>query len=319
MHRSSADANPHLHPHPPPERTRRRPLSIGSRPPPQDAIAGETLPCDGNGDHGDGNSGGGGSGGGEHAYLAPTKRGVRVFPQLPFPTSTSIPSVGVEHSAAAAARQRFRGESYVGSLSPPRGGAEVAEAGVAEEAARRGAGAEAGGGAGAVTGGVGGAVKGADVVAGLGLEAVERARVAVAAAGVTVHSSADDPIDPLSPIDPLGRLAEEVGESCWSDGGVDKPWDLDGREAEMGAGDGGRGGAGGSARGAPLGNVGDGVGSDGAVSDGNGAVGGPVDGEDGVSAPSPADERAPRIGEERAHKMWVTMRGGATVLGKSGS
>lgn len=301
MHRWSGDA----HSPPPPERTRRRPLSSGSRSPPQGThtLVEEALPRDGHGDR---------------THRESIKRGSRPFPRTPLPVVTGV--LSPEHGLAAT-RERHRGDGFVESALPPRVGSGVSAA----------PGAKAGAGEGAGAG---------NAVADSGMEAVEGSGVVVAAAGVTVDSSAEDPIgplgptdpldpiDPLDPVDPLGPKRrpreharggeEELGETSF-DGGA-KTSEDHGWEIEKGLDGGGRGrdgDGGGSGVGAPLRDAGDDARTGGGLSGEEGAEEAPVDTEGGARTP-PADKRAPRIGEERAHKMWVTMGGGATVLGKSG-
>ena len=160
---------------------------------------------------------------------------------------------------------------------------------------------------------------GTDYVADVGMETGEGSGVVVAAAGVTVESSADNPIDPLGPIDlldPIDRLrstrrpreqARGVGEGKLGeqsvDGGVDDDWEIE-KGVDGGRGDGAGGGSG---VGAPLDDAGDGL-----------RTGDALNGEEAANEPPVETEREPRIGEERAHKMWVTMGGGGTVLGESG-
>lgn len=218
--------------------------------------------------------------------------------------------MSAEHGLAAAG-QRHRGGGFVESALPPRVGDGVAVAPVAD----------AGDGGGA----------GTDAVADLGMETVKGSGVVVAAAGVTVDSSAENPIDSLGaidlldPIDPLRskrrprEQARGVGEGKIGeqsvDGGVDDAWEI---ENSVDGGTGNGGGGGGSGVGAPLGDAGDGLRTGDTLSGEEAANEAPVDTERGAT-PFPAVERAPQIGEERAHKMWVTMGGGATVLGKSGA
>lgn len=225
-----------------------------------------------------------------------------------------------EHGLAAT-RERHRGDGFVQSALPPRAGSGVAAAPVAEAGAGEGA----------------GAGSGEDTVADLGMEAMEGPGVVVAAAGVTVDSSAEDRIDPLGPVDPLGpidpidplgpkrRPREQTrgGEEELSEKSVDagaKTLEDHGWENEKGLDGGGRGGdgGGGGGGGSGMGDAGVDVRTGSGLSGEEGAKEAPVDTEGGATTP-PADKRAPRIGEERAHKMWVTMGGGATVLGESGN